>query len=1241
MKLSEHVDKIRNIIEKAFDKELARLGIGKNKIIDIDKISPEYHKKREHLEQMLESHIGETGSFQNAREKLIDEFTFTLFNRLAAIKVMEAVKLFPPIITKQAEYGDRSLGHSAWLELNPYMKDEEFDGLRDYIKYAFDELGETLPLYSEDFPYAMLPDVISLNEIINAFNELEKDPQVGADIWQNDDILGWLYESYNNKKKQEHKDSGKKTEYNKVSLQSQVYTPRWVVKFLVDNSLGKLYLEMFPDSEIKEKYKIANAPESTIIEPKKLSEVKIIDPACGSGNFILYAFELFYDLYLDQINNYNADYSEDEIPKLIIENNLHGIDIDDRAVQLAQLGLYIKARKKNRKIGKLNFKIVSSDFFLPDYEDVRDIFEVESQENGFRLIGEYKEWIKEIWVDLKDAHKFGSLLKIDKKFIDKLNEFEKEEKGIFTQNNKIGLKESQKYIFENLKQAVKKYATTATNTFLTTKTHDAITFVELLINSYDVAVTNPPYTDSSDYGAELKKFIEANYKKPYKFHTNLYAVFIKRNIELTNENGFIGMIHPHTFMFIKSFEDVRKYMIEHTHIELMVDYGLDRVNLFGPGILLDATWYVLNKKKQKTNGIYFQITGGQQEKTKKESLEQAYYDMINKQSNPRVFFLTQEKLKIIGGWPFIYWISGGFREKFRKNSVSKISDIRAGIQTSNNNRFLRHWWEVKEDDIFKNKKVVDSKENRWVIYSKGGPFNKWYGNLWVIIDWLEDGNYLKQYLNSIGQDLHAQEYYFMHGITYSASGSKGISFRELPENTLFDIGGSSIFLNSDSTTNSYLMGLLNSKITLYITNCLNPTVNVQPQDLKRIPFVQPPKDIETKITSLAKENIAIKKHLCEYSIIEINFKQTPLTAFEGNTLKERLLTYLNYENYQLTKVLINEAIIDKLIYQVYELSQEDRDQVEAKLGKSIGSLPVTQEALEHFINKIKDESSETKEIILEHLQSLKTTEFDPEEIQEIKNGFSTLYQKNNNLEEFCKRFKINPINVWYWFKNEKILPSSRAKDIALEFLADMIREILTEDDDGIIPLVPNAGEKILIRRIEEKFIEKGFSMAQYSSFDSLIGKPLEDYINKYFFQDLSNHLNLFMYLPKTPFIWHLSSGQYRGFECFILIYKWSRDKLMRLRSVYIEYRERALINRQSDLADNNSAVAQNEKDFIFKQLKEIEDFKAKIDDLLAEGYNPVLDDGVGKNIAPLQKRGMLTYDVLNKKQLEKYLNADW
>ena len=238
MKLTDHVNLIRTLIEKAFDKQFAGLGIGATKELELDKIAQDLHGKRAKLDLIIQNHIGKMGSYKEAREKVLDELTFTLFNRIAAIKVMEAHELFPPIITKDAIHGDRSFGHKAWLEENPSMRSHELEGLREYIKDAFNTLGEEFPLYHKDHPYALLPHVIELGEIITAFNAVEKDTQVEDYIWQSDDVLGWLYESYNTAKKQAFKDSGDKTEYDKVSLQSQVYTPKWVVEFLVNNSLG-------------------------------------------------------------------------------------------------------------------------------------------------------------------------------------------------------------------------------------------------------------------------------------------------------------------------------------------------------------------------------------------------------------------------------------------------------------------------------------------------------------------------------------------------------------------------------------------------------------------------------------------------------------------------------------------------------------------------------------------------------------------------------------------------------------------------------------------------------------------------------------------------------------------------------------------------------------------------------------------------------------------------------------------
>lgn len=1246
MKLSDHVEHIRHFIDTAFRNRLGRMGITTETLQPIDAIPPEYKADRKRIETIREVWIAETGTVADAYEKLVEELTFTLFNRLAALKVMEAHTLHPEIVTRRAQHGDRSFAHKHWLEENPDGRSKEMEGLVRFMEDQLAALATDIPLFSPQHPYHLLPTAIELNGIMNAFNQVETDEQVEDNIWQSDDVLGWLYESYNNYKKAAHKESGDKTEYNKVSIQSQVYTPRWVVKFLVDNSLGKMYLEMYPDSDIKNHYKIANAPKTRTREPKPLTEIKLIDPATGSGNYLLYGFDLFYELYTDQIENYGANYDDLKIPELIIAHNLHGVDLDDRAIQLAQLGLYIKAKRKKRSARIEHFNIVSSDFFLPEYSEVKHLFESEQP-----LSPELEKIVTDLWADLQQAYKFGALIRLEEKFSMRLHGLvDREAKGVtlFTASTLANYESFRQNFFTNLQKAVAQNTAKQGQTFLNTKTQDAITFLQLLTQKYDVAVANPPYTDSADFGPELKKFVDANYKQPYKFNSNLYAAFIKRCCELADETCYVGLIHPHTFMFIKTFEDVRKYLIEHTHIDLLVDYGLDRVNLFGPGILLDATWYVICKRKKDSAGVYFNITANQQEKAKQDSLEQAYDDVFFKRPNSRVYSLPQEKLKIIEGWPFIYWISDGFREKFKEKLLGDYLSVRVGLKTGDNDRFLRLWWEVDKSTIssdYLNDKC------KWVPYSKGGPFNKWSGNLWAVVNWENNGKEIIEwcnYLNTIntpGGVAVNRQYYLKEGLTYSASGSKGASFRHLPKNCIFDVGGSSIFLERNDLDLMYSLALLNSSLSFYIADCLNPTVNVQVGDLKRIPFIEPPQLLEDNISALAAENVAIKKHINSYRIIESNYQLNPMLAYGDAALKVRLLAYLNYENAQITQVLLNEAVINELIFKVYELSTEDRQQVEGKMGVPVGQLGIGNDELRMFNEAIENGDVQLNPIVLEHVKQLPVINIEEEKKREIISEFPSLYQSNNDLEEFCIRHQVNPINVWCWFKESKVLPPARAAEVALEFLADAFRTILMDDEDGIVPLVGLPGETRLMDRFEEYCFSKGFTSAQIMQLDSLLGRPVNEYVEQYFFRHFSDHLNLFMYLPKTPFIWHLSSGEHQGFEAYIIIYKWNRDSLYKLKSTYVNKRTERLLYRLQQIADTSTGQAQTEKETIRLQLREIEAFSKKIDELIAAEYDPKLDDGVGKNIAPLQVRGMLKAEVLKSagknSQLQKYLNADW
>ena len=1230
MKLIDHVLHIRSLIQQAIDNRFSRLGLEVAEKKELPKnTSVGNREKRNRLEAIIATHKQALGDdYVEARKETIDECTFTLFNRLAALKVMEDRELFPEVIRCRVEHGNLSYAHKQWLEEHTGERNAERMGLKHFLEDKFKELSETykIPLYSPDYAYAMLPTADDLFEIITAFNEIEQDADCGADIWKGDDILGWLYENFNSIEKSELKNSKDKIEYEKVSLQSQFYTPQWVVKFLVDNTLGKMYLEMYPDSNFiydedgKVKYLIANAPTSQMRHPKKLEEIKLIDPACGSGNFLIYAFSLFYDLYLNQIDQYDADYSRRDIPKLIVENNLYGVDLDERAVQLTQIALFIKALQLKGLRGAMPTytHVVSTHFELPEYSKVKDAFI-----SGLDWNEKQQKTIHSIWEDLRSAYKFGSLIRVEEQ-LDALLPVDSSD--MFANQWKTDMFDFKHQMITTLRNQVHQWTGEGSNEYSLAKANDAITFLDILSMKFDVAVANPPYTDSADFGAELKEFVGANYSKPLKFNSNLYACFIKRCCELAGDDGKVGMINPPTFMYIKTFEDVRKYIVEKTYISLFVEWGY--LGLFSQSARVDSAIFILDKSVRQEESTFIKLNDLYEMK-RKEVLFDAYYDFCIGRQNARVYQLPQSKLKDIKSYPFIYWISDEFRRKMKGKDLDKTVDIRAGIQTSNNNRFLRFLWEIDKSNIY------DGINNaKWVVYSKGGPFNKWYGNLWLVIDWEENGNKLRKYLLSRGQDLHAQDYYFLQGITYSASGSKGMSFRYMPKDCLFDIGGSSIFCVKEFKNSLFLIGLLNSKLSVYLTNCFNPTVNKQPNDIKRIPFTDPDNNIEIKISSLSEQCISIMRKILNYSIIYKDYRISPIG---NNSLPQKELSdYYYKENSLGTLILLNESVINNLIFEVYSLSAHDRQMVIDKECLPVGDYSVSLQAKEAYKEWLSTNTEfPASPEVWEHIESLEINEEQPH-----IDDFESLYQNNNGWEEFCIKHKMNPIEVWYQFKNAGILPPQRTQVLAFELITDVIRSVLAKDDDGVIPLTERMGEEQLAGRIEQELVERGYNSAQISQIIQLLGTPLDKYLQDKFFKQLSDHLNLFMYLPKTPFIWHLTSGPHHAIELYISIYKWSRDTVFRIKSVYIANRETALNDRLSGI-DVSTANGQLEAAELKEQLKELKVFAEKIDELLASGYDPKLDDGVGKNIAPLQKAGLLSYEVLNAGQLKKYLNADW
>ena len=1226
MKLEYHVENIRLKVETAVKNTLDRYGITEVIYDYHDAAAAEIHIGN--VSQLIESIKSEKSNWKEVYQEVVDDYTFTLFNRLVCMKVLESHGLYPEMITQKEQHSGKSYGHYMWLESYPEYNDTLLEGLAQYIEWQYQQLENECDLFKTDIPLHMIPTAISLKEIIDSINAVDDDSQVDDEVWKEGNILSQIYEIYNNSKKAALKTSGDKVEYDKVHIQSQIYTPEWVVQFLVDNSLGKTYMEMYPDSCIAENHKIIGEFNNSGREKKPLDEVKVIDPCVGSGNFLLYCYEFFYEMYMDQIDNYGSEYSKREVPSLIIEKNLYGIDLDERAVQLTKVGLFIKAKTKRNTVKIQHYNVVSASFRLPSYEEAGLMFDAKFFSKDFT------ELVADVWKDLQQAHKFGSLLRIDEKYENKRQEWNKDlsnsQLSLFNYEKAVEIDTFEKNYYEKLESAIAEFAIDDKKKYWASETSDALTYLKIMIGKYDVIASNPPYTDSAALGDIMHNFVEDNYKKPYNCTTNLYACFIKRNFDYINENGYIAMIHPHTFMNIDTFKDVRRLTLDKGNIDILVDYGLDRVNLFGPGILLDAVWHVTKKCQKSSRTLYFNITENQQEKHKRDSFEQAVYDTVNLVNNNRVYYVSQEVFRNIDGNPFMFNLSSGLREQFKEVSIEKAGlKVAQGLATSSNERFLRLWWELSEQHI-------NPLSQKWFNYSKGGPYCKWYGNNWAMVNWKDDGKEIKGIRDKNGKQKSRpqnERFYKKIGITYTGSGSKGTTFRLHEENSLFDVGGSCIFPTGPYDNLNYIIAFMNSRLSFYLIECLNPTVNTQVGDLKRVPFVKPQKETEEVVSVLASECIQQKKMIDNIYMMNGAIR-SPLMI--NSTVADSIGKVIELEIYKYVNILVNEAIIDHYICELYELNDADLKRMTEKMGECVANFPVYCKAIDLFEQEFETNIKKYEN----YFDRVTRREYSDEELAEIESLIkNVLYQKNNEIEDFCSLNNLNPITVWYLVKTRKIIPTVKAKQLSFEWLLFALKDMLIGVEDGIISLCDT--DTSILQLLQEYADAHGITSAQLLQFEEFIGKKLKLYCEQDFFMDLMNYTNVFMYLPKTPFIWHLSSGEYRGFEAFILIYKWSRDSLYTLKSKYISKRRERLEFRRTQLANVNTAQAISEKELIDKQLKEIEIFVTKLDELIAQGYEPKLDDGVGKNIAPLQDKKMLKVDVLNPNQLKKYLKAEW
>lgn len=734
---------------------------------------------------------------QSSRAAVIDRVAYIWFNRFCALRFMD-VNGYTPVRTvspaegaTQPELLSEAKQGIVREEFQPFVDQKRVNALLTGALRSSDAQGEAYRLllvavcnyYHRIMPY-LFEKIDDYTELLLPLDLLSEDSLLSAtrraldeDACQNVEVIGWLYQFYISERKDEVFAAKDKVSAADIPAATQLFTPNWIVRYLVENSLGRLWMLNHPQSRLVERmdYYIApEQPEQDFLRVRTPEELRICDPACGSGHMLVYAFDLLYAIYEE------AGYAPSEIPGLILRRNLTGIEIDERAGTLAAFALTMKAREKQRRFFRdpvqpdicVMQNIACSADELQQYLAVlgKNLFTF----NLGTLLGQFKQ-----------AKQFGSLIRPVVTQVDEVLE-------LLRAKNMGG----QMFLQQTHAQVLQ-----------------ALAMAAALSPRYHVVVANPPYMGGRNMNGELKDFAKDEYPAS---KSDLFAMFIERGFELVIENGYNAMVTMQSWMFLSSYEMLREKLLSTTTIDCMVHMA----NMV-MGIAFGTNATVWHKRHKPNFHGHFSYVE---------------YEDIDETGEPREFPVRNERLKTasaadfkkIPGSPIAYWVSDIMLAAFDNAKVGENIVTEGQNKTSDNNRFLRLLWEVSEKKIGVGRK--------WLIYAKGGAFRKWYGNLEHVIDWSDEA--LTYYRRSKSARLIDKKFWYREGVTWTDLTSSGTGFRYLPENTTFDMSGPTAFFK-DRTLVLKSLGLLNSVFASVLLPVLNPTFHAQLRDVKAIPKPSP------------------------------------------------------------------------------------------------------------------------------------------------------------------------------------------------------------------------------------------------------------------------------------------------------------------------------------------------------------------------------------------------------------------
>ena len=924
-----------------------------------------------------------------------------------------------------------------------------------------------------------------------------------------------------------------------IPAATQLFTPDWIVKYMVDNSLGKYwiernqntnlnnYLEFYLD-EAEQSNDVYDFFKETRRNNIKINEVKFFDPCMGSAHILVYAFDIFFEIYKE------LGYIDNEIPELIIKNNLYGLDIDKRAYQLSYFAIMMKSRKYDRKIFKKGIK--------------PDVFEIREPNNiPENLLTEIKESDEELFESLKylinvfdNAKEFGSLIQIENINFEKI---------------KISLNEFINSMKRNLQ-------TEHYKNIIKNEIFPLVYQGEILAQKYDIVVTNPPYMNKFD--KTLKEFSKKYYKD---YSKDLFSMFIYRNFDFCKENGYSALMTPFVWMFISSYEKLRKYIINNKNISSLIQL---EYSAFKEATVPICTFVFCNNYNKNYKGTYLKLsefTGGM-EVQKNKVLEIIDNPVLFNDKNK--FYHKSSKFNQIPGSPIIYSEGEKLNNIFKNKKLGDIGYAKRGLMTGNNKRFLRMWFEVNYKKInFKCNSCEESVEKnfKWFPTNKGGKYRKWYGNQYYIVNWENNGFELRNYRDKKGKRKSAisnSKFYFHKQISWSMVSSGNISFRYFPKGFIFDNAGPCVFI--DEKKFNYMLGFLNSTVCNYIIKLIAPTLAYEVGDVSSLPIIFS-KDKLEEIDKLVKINIKICKDDWDSYETSWNFSNHPLLKYKCNLIENSFKEWTIYKKEQFNKLKSSENKLNEIFATIYDVD------IDCNVEDKYVSV--------------------------------------------------SLADYKSNIKSFIS-YAVGCMFGRYSLGEEGLIFAGG------EFDLDKYHKFIP-DNDNIIPILDTEYfEDDIVGRFVE-FVKICFGEETLEENLDFIagalnkkGKSSREIIRNYFLKDFfKDHVKTYQ---KCPIYWQFDSGKQDGFKCLIYMQRYDSGLVARVRTDYLHKTQKAIeenLNNCNNIIENSEIKseikkAEKSKNKLIKQLEEIKQYDEILTHVANQKIEIDLDEGIKTNYKKFQ-----------------------